>query len=162
MKTTELDKQLIASHTTKAKSWGKIISHLKRHFDNWAIVELANHGYADFKMAYMPLLMNIGPDGITNNELAKKAMVTKQAMSKVVKELADAGYIRTEINGTDGRSAVIQLTTQGKKLVVSSRSKVTDLELEYEQLLGKRKFADLKEMLILLIEHHDIKTDTSI
>lgn len=157
MKTTELDKQLMASHATKAKSWGKIISHLKRHFDAWAITELAAHGYANFKMGYMPLLMNIGPDGITNKELAKKAQVTKQAMSKVVNELTDAGYIKISTHETDKRSVVIQLTTQGKKLVVSSRSRVDSLEKEYEGTLGKRKFTELKEMLSRLIDHHNEK-----
>src|SRR5690348_4370446 len=114
MKMSDLDKQLLDTYQQKQKSWGRLLSILKRQFEAWAITELENHGYDDFKMGYMPLLMNIHPEGITNNELAKTAKVTKQAMSKVVKELVEAGYITTEIHGRDKRSSIISLTTKGK------------------------------------------------
>ena len=100
----ELDARLLESQKKKERNWGKILFHLKRQFDAWAVMELGKFGYDDFKMSYMPLLMNIHPEGITNNELAKKANVTKQAMSKVVKELVQSGYIKTETDGSDKRS----------------------------------------------------------
>ena len=153
----ELDKQLLEFQKGKEQSWGKILAHLKRLFDAWAIAELIKKGYDDFKMAYMPLLMNIHPEGITNNELAKKARVTKQAMSKVVKELIEYGYIKTEVHGTDKRSSIIFLTTKGKKLVLSARSRLFELENEYEQLLGKNNFHQLKQQLMKIIHYHDEK-----
>lgn len=157
MKMSELDRQLLETYQQKQKSWGKLLSILKRQFEAWAVTELEGHGYADFKMGYMPLLMNIHPEGITNNELAKKAKVTKQAMSKVVKELVEAGYIVTETHGQDKRSSIISLTVKGKKLVLSARKKVSELEAEYEVIIGKKKFADLKEMLTRIMDYHDQK-----
>src|SRR6476620_9056102 len=114
MKMSDLDKQLAASHAQKEKGWGKILAHLKRQFDSWATAELAAHGYEDFKMGYMPLLANITPEGITNNELARKARVSKQAMSKLVKELVGMGYVATHEHGADKRSIEIYLTPKGK------------------------------------------------
>ncbi len=140
-------------------SIGKLISHLKRHFDAWALAEFAENGYEDFKMGYMPLIMNIHPEGITNNELAKKARVTKQAMSKVVKELAEADYITTEAHEQDKRSSIIFLTPKGKKLVLAARERVLDLEKEYEKVLGKKELLLFKEMLQKLITYHDEKTE---
>lgn len=153
-----LDKQLMESLANKEKGWGKILSHLKRQFDGWATAGLIAHGYNDFKMGYMPLLANIQPEGITNNELAKKARVTKQAMSKVVKELVSLGYVETETHGEDKRSSVVFLTPKGKKLVIAARQKVSSLEQEYEKLLGKKKFTELKEMLIAIIRYEDEKS----
>lgn len=155
MKASELDKEFLFFHKNKEKSWGKIITLLKKQFDNWATEELADNGYDDFKMSYMPLLVNISPEGITNNELAKKARVTKQAMSKIVKELIALGYVETEVHGQDKRSANVYLTNKGKKLLITARTKVLDLEKKYEQLLGKRKFEELKGLLLLIIEDHD-------
>lgn len=157
MNMKELDKQLLEFHQGKEQSWGKILAHLKRLFDAWAITELVKKGYEGFKMAYMPLLMNIHPEGITNNELAKKARVTKQAMSKVVKELLEYGYIKTAVHGTDKRSSIIFLTAKGKKLVVSARTRLSELEKEYEQLLGKNNFLQLKQQLMNIIHYHDEK-----
>jgi DNA-binding MarR family transcriptional regulator len=155
MNSKELDKLLLESQNKKEKSWGKILAQLKRQFDAWAITELASYGYEGFKMGYMPLLMNIHPQGITNNELAKKARVSKQAMSKVVKELVQFGYIKTEILGSDKRSSIIYLTVKGKKLVLSARERVFEREKEYEQLLGKNKFHELKGLLLKIIHYHD-------
>ena len=155
MNNTELNRQLLLSHQRKENSWGKILNLLKRQFDAIAIAELAKLGYDDFKMGHMPLLMNIHPEGITNNELAKKAKVTKQAMSKVVKELVQAGYIETEEHGQDKRSAVIVLTTKGKKFVLTVRQRLFDLETEYVKLLGKQKFEGVKESLQQIITYND-------
>jgi len=157
----ELDQELIRYQELKERSWGKIISMLKRHFETWAMDNLACHGYEDFKMGYMPLLMNIHPEGTTNTELAKRARITKQAMSKVVKELISLGYVATESHGSDKRSSMIYLTTRGKKLVVSSRQKISELEEEYKALLGKKKFEELKETLGCIIKYHDGKAGLS-
>ena len=73
--------------------WGKVLSHLRKQFEQWAIERLARKGYKDFKMTYMPVIMNIDLNGTNNNDLAQRAQVTKQAMSKVVKELQNSGYI---------------------------------------------------------------------
>lgn len=162
MKQTETDRKLLAYQQTKHRSIPKLLSHLKRHFDAWAMIEFAANGYADFKIGYMPLIMNIHPEGITNNELAKKAKVTKQAMSKVVKELIEGDYIAAETHGKDKRSSILYLTAKGKKLVLTAKDRVTELESEYEKLLGKRKLEELKEMLIQLVEYHDAKAETEI
>ncbi|MFL5787755.1 MAG: MarR family winged helix-turn-helix transcriptional regulator [Flavisolibacter sp.] len=162
MNSRELDKRLLESQSKKEKSWGKILAQLKRQFDAWAINELTEKGYGGFKLGYMPLLMNIHPEGITNNELAKKARVSKQAMSKVVKELVRHGYIKTEILGSDKRSSIIYLTVKGKKLVLSARDRVSLIEKEYEQLLGKARFQELKELLLKIIHYHDEKWQSCI
>ena len=86
--------------------------------------------------------MNIHPEGTTNNELAKKARVSKQTMSNVVKELTEGNDIRSETHGQDKRSSIIYLTLKGKKLVVSVRDRVTDLESEYEKVLDKKNLAN--------------------
>ena len=84
-------------------------------------------------------------------------MVTKQAMSKVVNELAEAGYITTETDGSDRRSSIIYLTSRGKKLVLKTRTRLQELEKEYEQVLGKNELVQTKEMLQKLIDYHQSK-----
>lgn len=155
MNSSELDKQLLASQQHKERSWVKLISVLKRQLDSWATSEVSQHGYADFKLGHMPLLMNISPEGITNTELAKKARVTKQAMSKVVSELNELGYINTVEHDKDRRSSVITLTSKGKHLVVTARQCVTNLEKEYERTFGKERFQQAKDMLLQVIAYNE-------
>jgi len=130
---------------------------LKLQSNEWAIAKLTQGGFEDFKIAYMPVLMNITPDGINNNELADQARVTKQAMSKVAKELQKRGYIRSTIDTRDKRSTVIMLTDRGKKLVIEARMHVTDLCNEYRALVGRTEFDKATEILKAIMVYNDQK-----
>ena len=155
MNPTALDILLTESFTNRERSWAKILSQLKRQFDNWACSQFNAIGYTDFKMGYMPLLMNILPQGITNNELAKNARVSKQAMSKVVKELLALQLISTETDEQDKRSAIIMLTDKGKEFVIMVRKKVAEIEVRYEEAIGKTEFEHLKDNLLKIIAVND-------
>jgi DNA-binding MarR family transcriptional regulator len=152
-----LDEKLRDTEYIKMHSWGKIITYLKRQFDQWAAQKLASHGYKNFKMAYMPLLMNIQAEGTNNNELARNARVTKQAMSKVAKELHELGYIRTKTDPTDKRSTIFMLTDKGKKLVIEARIGVKELMDEYRSVIGKEEYDNTIQVLLKIVEYTDQK-----
>ncbi len=150
-----LDIELARTQEGKERSWMKLISVLKKQSEHWIMEQFEEQGYHDMKIMYMPLLMNIYAEGITNNELAKRARVTKQAMSKIVKELIDLGFIDSRQDTIDKRSSIITLTTKGKKLVINARQRVAAKEAEYAKLVGEKKFEDLKEILINIIQYND-------
>src|SRR5258708_30791571 len=106
-------------------------------------------------MVYMPLLMNITPEGINNNELANLARVTKQAMSKVAKELQNLGYIKAKIDPRDKRSMVIMLTDRGKKLVVDTRLRVMELTDQYRFLIVEAEFERATEVIRKVMDYND-------
>ena len=152
-----LYKKLKDTEFIKTHSWGKIVNYLKRQFDQWAIEKLSEQGYNDFKMAYMPVLMNIKLEGTNNNDLAKDARVSKQAMSKVAKELQDLGYIKTKSDAKDKRITIFMLTERGKKFVVEARLCVKDLMDEYRANIGKTEFDNAVQTLLNIIEYTDKK-----
>lgn len=151
------DKKLKDTEYIKTHSWGKIVTYLKRQFDQWATQKLSEQGYNDFKMAYMPVLMNIKLEGTNNNELAKLARVSKQAMSKVARELQDLGYIKTKSDANDKRITIFMLTERGKKLVVEARLCVKDLMDEYRENIGTTEFDSAIQTLISIIDYTDKK-----
>src|SRR5579871_4036935 len=101
--------------------WGKILAHLKKQFDQWAVDQLAQKGYKAFKITYMPVIMNIDPQGTNNNDLAVRSKVTKQAMSKVIKELQRSGYISSKTDPNDKRFTIFSLTAKGKNLIACAK-----------------------------------------
>jgi len=151
----EIDEALRIMVNESSRSWGRISYQAKRAFDEWALKELAQQGYPDFKMAYMPLLMNIGVDGNTNNEIAAKSRVTKQAMSKVVKELEDLELIKVSAHSTDKRSVMIFLTDKGKKMVYAAKTQVKVLTNEYKKIIGKKNYEIMIDSLSKIIAYHD-------
>jgi DNA-binding MarR family transcriptional regulator len=137
--------------------WGKVIGHLRKQFEQWAIERLAQKGYKGFKFVYMPVIMNIDLEGTNNNDLAKRAQVTKQAMSKVVKELQQMGYITSKIDPNDKRSTIFLLTNKGKNFIMGARDSVAELMEEYRNVLGKKKFDETIGNLVTLIQYNNQK-----
>jgi DNA-binding MarR family transcriptional regulator len=150
-----LDKQLIETEHVKSRNWVKLISILKHQFNEWATVSLANEGFDDFKMVYMPVLMNISPEGTNNTELASHARVTKQAMSKVAQELQKLGYIKSKADPRDKRSTTIMLTDRGKRLVIRVRLSICSLTDEYRAMFKTADFDKATEILKKIIEYND-------
>ncbi len=133
---------------------GRFLSMHKRAFDEWALHILKQKGYPDFKMSYFPIIMNIGTEGSTNKEIAAQGKVSKQAMSKVIKELEAMKLIRSDIHPEDKRSSIIYLTKKGMKMVVESRAMVMELEAKYENVVGKNNYAVYKRVMKQLINFH--------
>ncbi|AYB34676.1 MarR family winged helix-turn-helix transcriptional regulator [Chryseolinea soli] len=150
-----LDKQLAETEHVKTGNWVKLISILKHQFNEWATVSLAKEGFDDFKMVYMPVLMNISPDGTNNTELAFQARVTKQAMSKVAQELQKLGYIKSKADPRDKRSTTIMLTDRGKRLVIQVRLRICDLTNQYRAMFKTTDFDKATEILTKIIEYND-------
>jgi len=146
------DKEYLLSH-----GWGKIISQLRKQFDLWAIDRLAQKGYKGFKMTYMPVVMNIDANGTSNNDLAIRANVTKQAMSKVIQELQKSGYISAKTDPNDKRSTIFKLTSRGESLIQCAKESVGELMDEYRKLIGKKNYDGLLMQLVSIIEHMDKK-----
>jgi len=154
-----LDKELQKSQAFSQHSWAKAISRLKKHFDTWVNEQLLAHNIDDFKHAYMPLIMNIDVDGVTNTDLAKRAGITKQGMSQVVQELEEKKYIKIQANPTDKRSSIIYLTDKGKEFILTCRARQKELHADLEKYLGKKKFNFVLDAMFEVIEYHHGKDE---
>lgn len=118
--------------------------------DNFIEPKLHALGYSDFKMSYLMFLANIDETGTTNNELAKRASVTKQMMSKIVGLLEHEGYIYTQKNPTDSRSSVIFLNDRGKDLFVALKGCMQECRDRLDAIAGYEGMEQVIDTLVLL------------
>lgn len=149
-----LEKELDKLSVNKEYNFPRVVTHVKKHFDEWCMSNLSREGYPDMKTAYMAFLMNIGSGGITNNDLAKKIRVTKQAMSKTCKELQQLNLIELTPNPDDARSSLINLTNHGIKMVIHARIKVNKLTERYIDVIGEKKYKEMLDNLNKIIQIH--------
>jgi DNA-binding MarR family transcriptional regulator len=78
---------------------------------------LEQQGYAPLTARHLQLFENIDPvNGSNVVQLAHSAAITKQAMSKIVKDAAAEGYVEVMPNPLDTRFIVIRLTPKGEVL----------------------------------------------
>ncbi len=150
MTTTDKDKQLQDIIALRPKLLIRLLSIVKKDYDARLTEHLQQNGYADFKIGDMVLMANISTEGTINNELAKKARITKQAMSKVVKNLESIGYIITRKHETDNRATVIFLSEKGKQLMIDMFGAVQEIQRFYTSIIGERDAELVRDVLFKL------------
>lgn len=139
-------------HAIRRRSLGRLSWRLKRYLDRNMEPLMAARGYGDFKMGSLALLANLTEEGITNNELAKKAGISKQAMSKVVKGLEENGYIHTRPHESDARSSVIFLDERGKQLFIDLNEVMNTVRARMDEVVGEERIEGMIDVLYELLE----------
>lgn len=150
----DIDKQFANTKKFKEKNFGKLVQLQKKMFDAWALPRFKAQGYPDMQMSYVGFLMNIDEHGIINKDLAMRFHITKQAMSKAIKEMEKLELVYTVPYENDARMSIIMLTDKGKMLVIKSVENVKEKTKEYEKLVGKERFHQALDTMyeILLYE----------
>lgn len=133
----------------------KLLYMLKRQTDKAASNYLDNLIPGDFNLTFLPYFMNIGMDGVSNHDLVSKIRVTKQGVSKTVKELERLGLAYTGKSENDARSIMIYLTPTGKDLFKAIKKMANDSTDEYIKVVGAKKYEQFIDTLILLTDYHE-------
>ncbi|MCY7357661.1 MAG: MarR family transcriptional regulator [Rudanella sp.] len=139
----------------RRRSLGRLSWRLKRYIENFLEPHLQERGFADFKLSYLAVLANVEERGITNNELARRAYVTKQMMSKTVSLLEQQGYIYTKKHESDSRSSVIFLNERGKVLFINLHECITEMHDKFSMILGQNRFEQLIDSWVDLMDGLD-------
>src|SRR5438046_2348931 len=101
---------------------------------------VASAGYDDIAPAHFNILQHPTPDGLRPSEVAARAQMTKQAANRLIRHLERRGYLRLEPDPNDQRARIIRLTDRGWSLIRTIREVVEEVEAEWAQRLGRRRF----------------------
>nr|WP_199075679.1 MarR family transcriptional regulator [Pedobacter sp. ASV19] len=133
----------------------RIVYLLRRLTDRWVSVNLSKVAAQEFNVTFLPYFMNIGETGVSNHDLVKTIKVTKQGVSKTVKELENLGLVYTEKSDTDARSIMIYLTESGRTLFNVIKEHSEGLHNEYRKLFGTKNFEIMVDTLLKIIDFHE-------
>jgi DNA-binding MarR family transcriptional regulator len=111
---------------------------------------LHERGFTDLVAAHLDVFQYPGPENQRPLQLASQTRMTKQALNYLLGQLQQLGYLTRETDDHDQRSKRIRLTPRGHAAIKAIREIVQDLETEWEQQLGARKFAQLRDLLTQL------------
>lgn len=111
---------------------------------------LHERGFTDLVAAHLDVFQYPGPEGQRPLDLATHARMTKQALNYLLGQLQQLGYLTRETDNSDQRSKRIRLTPKGHAAIKAIREIVQDVENEWEQQLGPRNFAQLRDLLTQL------------
>ena len=111
---------------------------------------LHKRGFTDLVAAHLDVFQYPGPENQRPLQLATQTRMTKQALNYLLGQLEQLGYLTREPDNDDQRSKRIRLTPKGHAAIKAIREIVQDVETEWEQQLGPRKFAQLRNLLTQL------------
>ena len=112
---------------------------------------LHERGYTDLIAAHLDVFQYPGPENRRPIELATDTRMSKQALNYLLGQLEQLGYLTREADDTDQRSKRIRLTPRGRTAGMAIREIVQEVEGEWEQQLGARNFAQLRQLLEQLL-----------
>jgi DNA-binding MarR family transcriptional regulator len=132
---------------------GRLLLRANRDFSTRAIQRLHALGYSGVTVAHLSLLPNLDRTGARVTTLATRAGMTKQGMGQLVAELERQGYLTREPDPVDKRAALVCFTASGLALLNDAIFVTRQIEDEYARVLGRKRFADLKQALTDLVEN---------
>lgn len=113
---------------------------------------LHQHGFDDLESQHLNVLQYPGPHGTRPSELAARLRISKQALNYLLGQLEAAGYLERVADSRDLRSRQIALTKRGDKAVHVIRDAVSEVEADWAEKLGAKRFAQLRTLLLELGE----------
>ena len=139
----------------KNRLLGRLLKRSYYYFSEVAAEFLKGKGFIDFRVGHIIGLVHIDLEGTTVNNMALMAGITKQGMSKVVKELSEYGYVFTEKHPTDARSIIVKLTDKGIEALMEWKLCTEHIDRKFTEILGSERLSELKDILNVLVEHYD-------
>ncbi len=111
---------------------------------------LHERGFTDLVAAHLDVFQYPGPENQRPLQLAAQTRMSKQALNYLLGQLQQLGYLIRQTDEDDQRSKRIRLTPKGHATAKAIREIVQQVENEWEQQLGPRKFAQLRSLLTQL------------
>jgi DNA-binding MarR family transcriptional regulator len=108
---------------------------------------LHERGFDDLDHAHLSVFLYPGPQGARPSELAARLRISKQALNYLLGELERLGYLERRPDPNDLRSRRVALTRRGDRAVRTIRDAVTEIEKEWSNRLGAKRFEQLRGLL---------------
>ena len=116
------------------------------------ITELNAAGFEELRVPHMAVLQFPGPDGVRPGLLAERAGMSKQAMNQLLRSLEGLGYLVRSDAPDQGRARIVRFTKRGRAAYAKTHDILRDIEREWSTVLGPKRFAELKELLLRVWE----------
>lgn len=139
----------------KDRHIGRLVSKTQRFVREIASDLLQAKGYTNFRVGHMVALIHIDLEGSNINNLAHLAGVTKQAMSKLVKELQDEGFVTIEKHPNDARTLIVKLSEKGIDTMLDWKECTQKIEMTFTEAIGQEQLEQLIDLLSKITSYYE-------
>lgn len=105
---------------------------------------LAERGWTDVRPAFGFVLLALRGGAVPLRDLPRTLGTSKQAVSKLVAAMVDAGYVERAADAGDARAKDVRLSARGRELLAEVESIWVELETGWARTLGPDRVAELR------------------
>ena len=109
-------------------------------------------GFDGLKPWHMPILSLIPDEGARPTEVARRAQVSKQALTQLIRELVAGGYIETAADPGDRRARIVRRTALADAALARSEAEIARLEADWSDRIGAERYRSFREVLAVLAD----------
>jgi DNA-binding MarR family transcriptional regulator len=96
-------------------------------------------------------LVPLAAGGLHASDLADRLRISRQAVAQAVAALERHEYVVRKPHPSDARALIIELTPRGRQALRVMRSNALEVEKRWHNVLGEKRFGELREMLVALL-----------
>ena len=132
---------------------GFLLAIAVQHWNELLRARFQAAGWGDVRPSYGSILVPLfEEDGLRMGELARRARLSKQTMTTMVRVLEREQLVRRERDPADGRASRIVLTAKARRFEPIAERTLAELGALAREQLGERRLAALKRDLKEWIE----------
>lgn len=129
----------------------RLLHELSGHTVDVAMARLRTKGHGQVGTAHAVLLRNLDYSGTSLTTLAARSNVTKQAMTRIARELNERGYVRVTPDAGDRRAKIVTFSAKGDSLIADAMAIAQEIERDYAAIVGRRAVEQMRSTLQKLV-----------
>src|SRR5829696_2554103 len=127
---------------------GFLLAKASQRFNERLAERFAERGFSDLRPAHGSVLMPLfEQDGLRVGEIGRRARLSKQSMTRLVRECEQAALVRRRRDEGDGRAFRVGLTARGRRLRAVAAEVLAELDDEVLAGLGRHDTEALRTAL---------------
>jgi DNA-binding MarR family transcriptional regulator len=132
---------------------GFLLAKAMQRWNELLAARFADAGFPEVRPSYGSVLVPLfEEDGLRMGELARRARLSKQTMTQMIRQLEVDGLVERRPDPSDGRAALIYLTKRSRQLEPVVAAVLGDLERLVRRRLSAERVRALKDSLRELID----------
>jgi DNA-binding MarR family transcriptional regulator len=137
-------------HATR-QNLGYLLAKASQHWNELLQEGFAGEGFPEVKASYGSVLIPLfEEDGLRMGEIARRARLSKQTMTTMVRLCERDGLVERRPDPDDRRATRVDLTARARRFRPAAERVLGGLEREVAALLGERRGRELRRSLVEL------------
>jgi DNA-binding MarR family transcriptional regulator len=127
---------------------GFLLAKATQRWNELLAERFASAGYGDVRPSYGSVLLPLfEEDGLRMGELARRAHLSKQTMTEMVRRLERGGLVERRVDPSDGRASLIFLTERSRAFEPIAAAILRELDRFVRRRLDDEHVEELKTAL---------------